>query len=704
MTMLAVIFVTIVIFVFEQSVEIEKESMNKDIERVINSIVYEENSLHTVTGDYAAWDDTYQFVQDKNEEYVSSNFASSSFENLHVNLVAVLDEEWNVVYARAYDWEKSVDMDLPSDLSKFFHSHLHTCVLQEATDRCSDYVRMNDTPMFLAARPIVTSQLEGPVKGTLIMMRNLDHHYVETLSKLTHQKISLITDVSAQNIGSIFAPSKLLAPGAQRVINFVDDNQMEAFFTTNDDEGNVQAIFRLERTRTVNGFVLETLKRLAVFFLVFSLILVVSSLLVVDKLILKRLSRLSRSVLHYDTDSSLLSRSIGKKNDELSSLAKSIRSAFLELDVSRKKIKSHADKTDLERKKLHAILQSIAEGVFVVDRHGKIVHANAMTRTLAGATHDELLNSPFYRHLKFVNEDKNPVEMEFLQPVLKKSAVVKSEQNVVFVPKKGDPIHVSLAAAPIKKRSEVVGSVVVFEDKSKEYEVDKMKSEFVSIASHQLRTPLTGIKWMISLLLNGQAGKLTQKQLEFLHNIDSSNERMIQLVNDLLNVSRIESLNAKKLEKTACDLKTLIGDAINEQQGIAKQMGVRITMEDAPATVSAIVAGDHDKLYQVMMNLVNNAIKYSKKGGSVHVGCVVEGSFIKVSFRDSGIGIPKAQQSKIFQKFFRADNAVQNIATGTGLGLYYVKTVVEAHGGSIRFASEPEKGTTFYLTLPLLKK
>jgi signal transduction histidine kinase len=323
---------------------------------------------------------------------------------------------------------------------------------------------------------------------------------------------------------------------------------------------------------------------------------------------------------------------------------------------------------------------------------------------LAGTTHDELLNSPFYKHLKFLNEDKNPVAMDFLQPVLKKSTVVKTEQNVIFVPKKGDPIHVSLAAAPIKKRSEVVGSVVVFEDKSKEYEVDKMKSEFVSIASHQLRTPLTGIKWMISLLLQGQAGKLNRKQLEFLQNIDSSNERMIQLVNDLLNVSRIESSTAQKLEKTDCDLKNLIGEVMNEQRSIAKQTDIRVEMETSPAATAAVVAGDRDKLYQVMMNLVNNAIKYSKKGGSVRLGYAVEGSFIKIFVQDSGIGIPKAQQSKIFQKFFRADNAIQNVATGTGLGLYYVKTVVEAHGGRIWFDSEQGKGTTFYLTLPLLKK
>jgi two-component system, OmpR family, sensor histidine kinase VicK len=176
---------------------------------------------------------------------------------------------------------------------------------------------------------------------------------------------------------------------------------------------------------------------------------------------------------------------------------------------------------------------------------------------------------------------------------------------------------------------------------------------------------------------------------------------MIQLVNDLLNVSRIESTKAKKLAKTGCDLKKIIGDVLTEQQGIAQQLGVRLVVDSAGA--KATVDADYDKLYQVMMNLANNAIKYSKKGGSVQIGYSLEkeGKFVRVSIHDSGIGIPKVQQTQIFQKFFRADNAIQLVATGTGLGLYYVKMVVEAHGGQIWFDSVPEKGTTFYFTLPV---
>lgn len=704
--MLAAMFLTIVNFVFEETKAIERNAMAGNIDRVLGALERDEDSLQTSVGDYAAWDDTYQFAQDNNQEYIDANFGSSSFVNLHVNLVAVLNDKRELVYARHLDWRKGQELEVPANLQDLFQYHEDLFELDDPKDKYTDIVRLNGQLMFLAARPIVTSEYLGPIRGTLVMMRRLDENYIQDLSSLTQLSLSVLEDYSPDKLPSLFAPDKLLAPDTQRVINFIDDDHMDAFFTLKNDEGDAEGVMRIERERTVNLLAIDSLKNSMAFFLFFAVILLFGSLGIVDRYILRRLSRLSNAVFHYGTDPSQLSRCAtgGKGKDELTSLAKSVQAAFHELDLSRNKIKDHADKSDLEKRKLEAILHSIGEGVFVVDRNGKILLINTMAKQLAGRTNEELLDSPFYKHLKFVNEEEKAIAMDFLRPVLSKASFVKTDQDVRFVPRKGDSIHVSLAAAPIKKRSEVVGSVVVFADKTHEYEVDKMKSEFVSIASHQLRTPLTGIKWMVSLLLRGQVGKLSEKQLEFVQNINSSNERMIQLVNDLLNVSRIESSKAKKLERTACDLKKMIGDVLAEQQGIAQQLGVSLVadIQASPATVEA----DHDKLYQVVMNLANNAIKYSRKGGSVQVGYSLEkgekdGTFVKVSIRDSGIGIPKSQQGQIFKKFFRADNAVESVATGTGLGLYYVKMVVEAHGGRIWFDSVPDKGTTFYFTLPL---
>ena len=702
--MLASMFLTVVNFVFEETKAIERNNMAGNIDRVLGALERDEDSLQTSVGDYAAWDDTYQFAQDNNQEYIDANFGSSSFTNLHVNVVAVLNEQRELVYARHVDWRRGEELEVPGNLQDLFRYHGDLFELDDPKDRYTDIVRLNGQLMFLAARPIVTSEYEGPITGTLVMMRHIDENYIQDLSSLTQLNLSILQDSSPETLQSIFAPEKLLAPNTQRVINFIDEEHMEAFFTLKNDEGDAEGVVRIDRDRTVNALAIDSLKNSMAFFFLFAVILILGSLGIVDRYILRRLSKLSNAVFHYGADPSQLTRCSVRGKDELTSLARAVQSAFHELDLSRDKIKDHADKSDLEKRKLEVILHSFGEGVFVVDHKGKIILINRTAKELAGRTNEELLDSPFYKHLKFVNEEEQSIAMDFLRPVLSKATYVKTDQDVRFIPKKGDTIHVSLAAAPIKKRSEVVGSVVVFADKTHEYEVDKMKSEFVSIASHQLRTPLTGIKWMVSLMLRGQAGRLTQKQLEFLHNIDSSNERMIQLVNDLLNVSRIESSKAKKLEKADCDLKKMIGDVLIEQQGIAQQLGISLAA-DTKGT-SQVVEADHDKLYQVIMNLANNAIKYSRKGGNVHIGYSLEKgekgtSFVRVSVSDSGIGIPKAQQSQIFQKFFRAANAVESVETGTGLGLYYVKMVVEAHGGRIWFDSILQKGTTFYFTLPV---
>jgi PAS domain S-box-containing protein len=551
----------------------------------------------------------------------------------------------------------------------------------------------------------VTSDYQGPVKGTLVMARHLDKTYMTTLSSLTSLKISLVPDISAGSIASIFAPDRLLTPGTQRVINFIDDNDMQAYFTLKDLGGNVVAVFEIDHDRSSNLLAIQLLENLLIVFALMAVLLVFTTIWLLDRFILGRLSKFSSQVMNYETNPGLIERIDIHRNDELTSLEKVAQRTFRELAVSRKKIKDHADKIGIERKKLDAILNGIAEGVFVVNREGKILMVNHEARRLSGWLSSELIAAPFYRKLKFLDKDQHLIDLNSLRQVFGKNPQIVTQGDAFFFPKNGSPIPVTLSAAPIRAHQDVFSSVVVFKDMSREHAIDKMKSEFVSITSHQLRTPLTGIKWMLSLLFQGNAGELNSKQLEYLRNVNTSNERMIQLVSDLLNISRIESMPAQQLENKDCDLAKLMHDVMAEQRASARVLGV--VLRSDPAGVVGLrqpVTGDSEKLFQAFANLVNNAIKYSRRGGEVVVGSCIDGNFVRISFKDSGIGIPAAQQPMVFQKFFRADNALKSVAVGTGLGLYYVKSVIEAHGGKVWFSSVRNKGTTFYLTLPIKKQ
>lgn len=231
-------------------------------------------------------------------------------------------------------------------------------------------------------------------------------------------------------------------------------------------------------------------------------------------------------------------------------------------------------------------------------------------------------------------------------------------------------------------------------------EIDKMKSEFVSLASHQLRTPLTGIKWFTDLLLRGKAGRLTKDQQDFVTQIAESNTRLIALVEDLLDVSRIETGRKFNIELKPTNIMPIINSLLAELSGFAGTHQITIK-KTSHVPRSCVLRVDEQKIREVFANLLSNAIKYSKPGGAVEVDVKkVKGGAVIIAVKDSGLGIPKAQQSRIFEKFFRADNVQTTETSGTGLGLYIAKAIVEKHHGTLSFESTENMGTIFYVHLP----
>jgi len=230
--------------------------------------------------------------------------------------------------------------------------------------------------------------------------------------------------------------------------------------------------------------------------------------------------------------------------------------------------------------------------------------------------------------------------------------------------------------------------------------LDEVKSNFVSVVAHQLRTPLSGIKWTLNLLINGDLGTLTDEQKTFLFKAYESNDRMISLVNDMLGADRIDS-GKVRYALQPLQMLDLVDNVLFELLPQANARSLTVIFKHEPKDLPKVHV-DPERIRAVFQNLLENAVKYSRVGGTLEITMkVVDTGFIEVKIADDGIGIPKDQQKNIFERFFRATNAVKTETDGSGLGLYIVKNIVEKHGGKIWFEGDEGKGVTFYFTLPI---
>lgn len=356
------------------------------------------------------------------------------------------------------------------------------------------------------------------------------------------------------------------------------------------------------------------------------------------------------------------------------------------------------------QQKLTATLNGMGDGLFVVDKNENIILFNHTASVLSGFTAKEVINLHYDKFIKFIFEKDNLLSDDFVKPCLDGGKTIGFVNHTFLIQKNKKKLPVSINASPLKdKDGNVVGAVVLFRDISREWEIDKMKTEFVSLASHQLKTPLTGIKWFSELLLKENVGTLNDNQKDYVQKLYDSNERMIDLIDDLLDVSHIDTGKKFEVVKKPTDIVKIVDDVLQDKVSLLNEQKINIVKcAGAPASFEILI--DASKIRQVFDNLISNAVKYSHIGGKVELGCEKkDGDNLIIFIKDNGIGIPKYQQKRVFSKFFRGDNAITAQTDGTGLGLYIARAIVEAHGGKMWFESEENKGSTFYFSLPISK-
>jgi len=341
-----------------------------------------------------------------------------------------------------------------------------------------------------------------------------------------------------------------------------------------------------------------------------------------------------------------------------------------------------------EKRELEHTLQSMLSGVLVVGKDRRVRLMNTAARQIFGVTAGDRVGRPLPEVI--FNSDVEKFVQESLE-----TQEESTQEISIFTPQ--ERVFQVGSALLRDDDYQVAGVVATFNDITELRNVERMKTEFVSSVSHELRTPLTSIKGFVRTLLDDTDGYYEREmQREFYQIIDTECDRLVRLISDLLNVSRIESGKTLELIVKPIDLPGLIERRVGSQRSYTTRHQFEIRC-DSPFPE---IAADEDKIDQILTNLLSNAVKYSPDGGKVTVEARDCGDHVSVSVADEGVGIPAEHLDKIFVRFHRVDNRDTRGAGGTGIGLYLVKHLVEAHGGRVAVESEVGKGSTFTFTIP----
>ncbi|MBI2410824.1 MAG: GHKL domain-containing protein [Candidatus Kerfeldbacteria bacterium] len=349
----------------------------------------------------------------------------------------------------------------------------------------------------------------------------------------------------------------------------------------------------------------------------------------------------------------------------------------------------------IERDKVRSILNSLEDGIIMMDTQQHILSMNPPAMYML-QLYDDALKSELHKK-NFAKKFHSLIDAILDQPQAKRlghDIAVGGGDIVTYIQVDSIPIY-NLSGS-------ILSWVKVLRDVTREKELDQMKSDFISVAAHQLRTPLSSLKWFFQIMSDGDIGPVNAKQKELLDQAFAKNNQVIEIINNLLDISEMEEGRTEYqfIEDHVVDL---VEDVVKSAAVDAERKKIHIEL-NTPAELLPPIEMDKQKLRMAIQNLVDNAVKYSPNDSTISIRIHQPDGQQLIAITDQGIGIPKKEQAKIFTKFYRATNAKQQESSGSGLGLYIVRHIIQKHRGRIWFESEPRRGTTFYISLPVSKK
>lgn len=675
--------------------KLEETDTLDNIEMVKNAISTEQGYLDYIVQDWACWDDTYRFIDDRNPKYINTNLQNKTLAGIKINVMLFVNESGSVVYAKSIDIDTAEERPVPKDLLRMVKDGI--LLLKSENNTKSGFILLEENPMFISCHPILTTTYNGPMKGTLIFGKYFDGKLLNSFKKSTQSSL-LMCRVDRDMPSDFQAKFTEFTESSNRtIVEPLSEERVAGYFELLDVSGKPALIIRADFPRELYSRGERTLNNMYFFLLLTGLMTGVGVKFALDKLFISRLIEIDNFVTRVRSEKDLSRRLCLRDNDELCRLSKEINGMLNEIYLTEQEL------TAQEREK-KVLLDSLNELAIFVNPQLSIIWANKAALEFMGIELQKtvglyLKNTPgisdsLFNYLKleqiFVTGKKKSGEF------ISKDGKVWFVQAIPVTEEEGKIIGVLETCRDITERK---ATETLLQEKQIAEAANRTKSQFLANMSHELRTPLNSIIGFSDLLYEQVYGELNEKQLRYVGNISKSGKHLLNLINDILDLSKVEAgkleLNYKQFELASKlnMIKSLLSP-IADRKNIQIEINIDNDLD--------IICADEARFVQIMYNLVDNAIKFSYENGLVKIEARKKGDMVEVIVKDTGIGIKPENQSKLFKPFSQVDSFLSKQFQGTGLGLSLVKQIVLLHGGYIWFRSNPGGGSTFAFVIPII--